>query len=309
MALSPKDRNKARARLKRRAFPIHFYAGPNGSGKSWTAVYDTLPTLDFGRPVLSTLRFLDYRNPRECDGDFCDDEAGHVTASGVIHQAAHPLYVPFTDYQQLLDWRDGDVVMDEVLGIASSRESDSLPVQVTNVLHQLRRRNVCLRLTGVAFGRADKIIREATQAVTICQGYFPKRRPTPAGSPPRLWSDNQAFHAVTFDSALLDAFDHKAAEDIPSMANAYYWRPGSLAQTAYDTLDVVTALGWANEAGLCMACGGKRRHPVCACETGPRVKRGKPGPAAASAEREPQGPDPSATGPVLIALASEAPAA
>jgi hypothetical protein len=35
--------------------------------------------------------------------------------------------------------------------------------------------------------------------------------------------------------------------------------------SAYETLDPVLSLGWANEAGMCMNCGGRRSIPKCAC--------------------------------------------
>ena len=101
-------------RLLRRGYPIHAYLGTgNGSGKTLLMVHDSLPSLEAGRPVLSTVRLLDYKNPRQCDDPTCTFP-GHPN-----HQAAHPLYIPFKDYQQLLDARDCDVLMDEVTGVAS----------------------------------------------------------------------------------------------------------------------------------------------------------------------------------------------
>jgi hypothetical protein len=195
----------------------------------------------------------------------CEDDECTYPGHEEGHQAAHPLYTPFTDYAQLLEWRDGDILMDEVTGIASSRESASMPVQVANYLVQLRRRNVSLSWSSPAWGRSDKIIREVTQAVSLCMGYVPKRRPPVPGEPPRLWSDRRLFYVRTYDAMLMDDFDSGAAEGIPHIAAAFYWRPGGMAENSYDTLDPVTALGWANEAGLCMVCGGKRTHPKCGC--------------------------------------------
>jgi zona occludens toxin (predicted ATPase) len=53
-------------REQRRSEEIHFYAGTNGGGKSFAAVYDTIPTLQLGRPVLSTVRLLDPVNRACC---------------------------------------------------------------------------------------------------------------------------------------------------------------------------------------------------------------------------------------------------
>lgn len=191
------DREPAKARLKRRAFPIHAYIGPNGSGKSFAAVYDSMLSLDHGRPVLSTCRLLDFRDPGSCPGGaFCDDPPGHrlqrfrwelaeqadgsppvltgvLEDTGRVHEKAHPFYVPWRTYTQLLGWRDGDVFADEITGFASSREIKNMPPQVANYLVQLRRRNVVLRWTTPSWGRADVIIREVSQAVTLCVGHVP----------------------------------------------------------------------------------------------------------------------------------------
>jgi hypothetical protein len=245
----------------RRGVPIHAYIGHNGGGKSLAAVYDSLLSLAAGRPVLSTVRLLDTEHPRPCPG--CNDPAH---AAG--HQAAHPLYVPFHDFRQLLTWRDGDVFMDEVTGIASSRESAGMPVQVANYLPQLRRRNVVLRWTSPAWARADKIIREVTQGVTVCSGHLAVRRETPPGQAPRLWLDRRLFRWRTFDASAFDEYTRHAADRLRPMVSQWFWRPGSLAETAYDTFDPVLALGTASEAGLCMVCGGRRTHPKCGCDTG-----------------------------------------
>ena len=249
-------------RMIRRSAPIHAYLGTgNGSGKSLLMVHDTLPSLDAGRPVLSTVRLLDFRNPRPCEDPTCTFP-GHPD-----HQAAHPLWIPFRSYEQLLEARDCDVLMDEVTGIASSREYQSMPVQVANFLVQLRRRNISLRWSTTNWARADVIIREVTQAATLVTAHVARPRAPKPGEPAILWRDRSLFVARTYDAALLDDFDARAA-DMSGMHKTFqfYWRPGALAGRAYDTLDPVLSLGWANEAGMCLTCGGKRTIPKCSCE-------------------------------------------
>jgi hypothetical protein len=257
----------ARSRLRRRAFPIHAYLGTgNGSGKSLMMVYDTLPSLDNGRSVLSTVRLLDYRNPRQCDDPTCTFP-GHPN-----HMAAHPLYIPFKDYQQLLDARDCDILMDEVTGIASSREFASMPVEIANFLVQLRRRNVSLRWSSTNWARSDVIIREVTQAATLMTPHLAKTRKSKAGEPPILWKDRFVFVARTFDAALLDDFDARAADmgQMKSMITQVYLRNGGYAMNAYDTLDPVLSLSSHNTAGMCMTCNGKKTIPKCNCAHAPR---------------------------------------
>jgi len=309
------DRPKARARLKRRAFGIHAYIGPNGSGKSYAAVYDSQMSLAYGRPVLSTVRLLDWENPGPCPGGlFCDDEENHevkrhrwtlveqdegpplltpeVYTTGEVHRRRHPFYVPWTSYQQLIEWRDGDVLADEITGFASSREIKNMPPQVANYLVQLRRRNVVLRWTTPAWGRADTIIREVSQAVTLCVGQIPKRRPAEPGEAPRLWRDNRAFMVRTYDPQQFDEVEARRLEHAKPGVWAWYWRPGALAEGAYDTLDAVTALGWANAAGMCIDCGGQRKTPGCSCPDHRRGGRGVPATTSGAKSRGATSPTP-----------------
>lgn len=266
--------------------------GPNGHGKSWLACMDVLPGLEYGRPVLSTVRFLDYRNPRPCDDPSCD-WPGHPD-----HLAAHPLWTGLRDYSQLLDARDCSVILDEVTGVASSRESANMPVQVSNWLVQLRRRNIDLTWTAPAWGRSDLIIREVTQAVSVCLGYFPKRRKQDPNEPPRLWTDRQGFYVRTYESLLMDDFEAGKAQHIPHIVAAFYWRPGGLTERAYDTLDAVSSLGWANEAGMCMGCGGKRTIPRCSCGTHDEGRGAARDRSRARAAAELAAPDSDPVGPV-----------
>lgn len=278
----------------RRSFGIHAYTGSNGGGKSLCMIHDTIPSLEAGRPVLSTVRLLDYERPRPCPGGAaCDDPATHrvervrtrlvpadpddpdaplvrlVEPTGIydVHDAAHPLYVRLHDYRQLLDWRNGDIVLDEVTGVASSRESHGMPAAVANLLVQLRRRDVLLRWSTPRFARADKIIREVTTAVTDCAGTLAVYRSDEAGS--RMWRDRRLFHWWTYDDvAEFDEWSQGKADDAEPVVKQRFWRPGSVTETAYDTLDPVSSLGAANEYGLCLDCGGKRVQHRCECGSG-----------------------------------------
>lgn len=189
------------------------------------------------------------------------------TGDFVTHRQAHPLYVPFTSYTQLVTWTDGDILMDEITGIASSRESGSMPVQVSNYLVQLRRRNVSLSWSTPSWGRADKVIREVTQLVTLMTAALPKRSPATPDGQPRLWHQRRLFTARSYDPSAVDEFEaHRAmSEEISPDIIAFYWGPGSTMFRAYDTLDAVTSLGWANDSGMCMTCAGKRTIARCSC--------------------------------------------
>lgn len=326
------DRDTNRARMARRAYPIHAYVGPNGTGKTACMVHDTVTSLEWGRPVLSTVRLLDYRDPRPCPGGrWCDNEEGHevervqyelvradpddldaplvrtAVHTGIwdVHRAPHPLYVRFVSYQQLLEAKSMDVLMDEVTGIASSRDSASgMPTQVANMLVQLRRRNVVLRWSAPAWGRADKIIREVSQAVTLTSARMPRKAPPRPGEPPRLWRERRLFIARTFAGDQFDEFDAHRSVDVKPMVRSWLWGPSSQMFSAYDTYDAVTALGWAQESGLCGHCGGHRARRKCGCpdeHVSPAAASGSTGRA------KPRGAGDEATGTGLVLLPAPSP--
>lgn len=261
--LAPQGQTE-RARAVRRAYGIHFYAGRNGSGKSLCAVYDTLPDLEQGKSVLSTVRILDYQNPRPCDDLLCEDPMhGHPS-----HMAAHPLYVPFTRWPQLLEWHDGPVIMDEITGVADSNESAGLPPAVGNKLAQLRRAEVTLRITGLAYMRANKRIREACTAMTLCTSTFAVRAYAEDGSE-KVWKERRLSKWKTYDAKSIpvekDA-TKTGLENADVLTVGTHWIPTSPAIRAYDTLAPVLVVGDVSDAGRCAHCGGTRRAEECSCD-------------------------------------------
>lgn len=232
------------ARDRRRSYPIIGYVGPNGGGKSLAMVHDTLPSLQRGRRVLSTVRLL-------------DRETGKP----------HPLYVPFTDFDQLLEARNCDVLMDEVVGIASSRESAKLPAPVQNILVQLRRRDVVLRWTAPNWARADKIIREVTQAVVECRGYFPGRPQAVDGSTLRLWAPKRVFSFSLFDTMDFEEWTAGKRDKLEPLSRQWFKGPGSDAFHSYDTMDAVSMVAYADADQQCSNCGHRRRVQYCGCDS------------------------------------------
>lgn len=244
-------------RSSRRAWPIHAYVGANGGGKSLCAVWDTLPSLAAGRQVLSTVRILDYRNPRVCEG--CDEpdceESGHLQA--------HPGWVKFTEWPQLLSAEHCDVLMDEVTGVASSRESQSMPAAVANGLVQLRRQDVVLRWTTPSWARADKVIRECTQAVTFCRGMMPAKATDATAD--RVWRQRRLFKWQTYDAFDFEDFTAGKRASMAPQISDFHWGPGSPAFDAYSTYDAVSVIGTVSDSGRCAQCGGRRQALACSC--------------------------------------------
>lgn len=266
-----------RARKMRRGFAIHFYGGKNGGSKSAALVFDTLPDLDAGTPVLSTVRLLDYRNPRPCDDPGCPDEVGHLKG----HLAAHPAYVPFLDWHQLLEWERGPILMDEITGVADSNEGAALPAAVGNKLAQLRRADVTVRITGLNFIRANKRIREAVTAITRCSASWGVIAKADDGSE-RVWKQNRWASWRTYDAQSLPLDDHTEAayEKAELLTSAHHWLPTSPAIRAYDTYAPVLTVGHVSEHGRCVKCDGNRRVQECQCPDYVERKAVRPGRSA-----------------------------
>lgn len=286
-----------RYREMRRGAAIRAYVGPNGGGKSMCAVFDLMPSLQAGRPVLSTARLLDFEHPRPCEDEACQ-WPGHPR-----HPAAHPAWVPFTDWRQLLEFEHGDVLLDEVAGVASSRAGGSLPFQVARELQKLRKRDVTLSYTGPSFQRCELIIRECTLLLTHCSGRLARRLRAADGSA-RAWVEHRAVKWQTYDAQEFERFTSSDAAQLEGARKRVIRRKYSqffrLAShpvlDAYDTHDAVLSLGWANDSGMCMECGGRRSVPRCDCgEIGRPRRSGRAvdaGGSPASAQREDDPPAP-----------------
>ncbi|MDI1338134.1 MAG: hypothetical protein PSU94_18285 [Lacunisphaera sp.] len=221
------------------------YVGPNGGGKSLAMVKDTLPSLLRGRNVLSTVRLLD-----PTTGD------------------PHPGYIPFVDWDQLLEAENCDVLMDEMVGIAGARESAKLDVRVQNILVQLRRRNVILRWSAPNWLRADKIVREVTQAVTECRGFYADRRHTAQADEDSLvlWAPKRLFSFRTYDTLDFEEWTSGRRDKMPAGVVEWFKGPGSVVFDSYDTLDAVERVQGGDEGGRCTTCGGSSPRPkACSC--------------------------------------------
>ena len=255
------DRLKARSRMKRNSAPIRAYVGLNGSGKTLTAVYDIIPYLETGMKVLSSVRILDYNNPRLCDDITC------ISPNHSTHKAAHPNWIPLRDFTQILNARNTVIFLDEIQGIMSSRDYSTLPTPILNSIMQQRRNNNVILYTCPYFGRADKALREVTQTVTLCVPYFSRTIKSPPGEPPILWKIRYAIFARTYSAELLDEFDARGADvgEVRPKVFQFYWRSLNKAQLAYDTYDTVLTIGHSDQLGSCMTCGGKRSQTRCSC--------------------------------------------
>lgn len=261
---APIIRWKSKGSRSRRSATIHGYIGANGHGKSLAMLHDTKLSLDRERPILSTVRVLDPRKPWRTVGD-------------VAGYPAYENYIPFRQWDQLLSFSGGDCLMDEVLGVAASEAGKSLPKEVQLLLNQLRRRDILLRWTAPAWSRANIVLREVTQSVTVCRGYQAVYEDR--GDDSRLWGMNRLFRWTTYDAIDFATWSDNKESKLKGQVNAWAWRsapwyvagPGSAswAAASYDTFDSVDNVD--SGEGYCFQCGGnrpKRVLPPCSCNGG-----------------------------------------
>lgn len=264
----PKRKDKKdRGRTRRRLQAIMAYDGPNGSGKTAAMVYDTLPTLD---GIRWECRVKDHRHTLAgvyegeryvlANLDLYDTETGEL----------HPRSVRLVDWGQLLTAEHCDVLFDEIMGIASARDSGGLPGEVAMLLQKLRHFDITLRLTTPRFGAAHIDLRSVVKAVTACRGFMPNK-----ASKQVAWAPNRLFNWRTFstedyeDGAPSRSERDRNKKGVRAKVVAWVWGPDSRMFAAYDTLGVVSVLAKALPSGTCSICGGRRSIPKCTCDDAP----------------------------------------
>jgi hypothetical protein len=137
-----------------------------------------------------------------------------------------------------------------------------MPAAIEKLLQKLRHDDITLIWTAPAWARADLVIRETTQAVTVCEGSRPETKD--AGD--RLWKENRLFDWTTYDAKAYTDWSEGKREKAKRLCFQRYWRPGKDAMNAYDSLGKVDTITSVTDAGRCVACGGTRRAPVCTCD-------------------------------------------
>ena len=259
-------RRMTKSMRKRRSVPIMGYTGTSGHGKSASMVRDTLASLHMGRRILSTVEILDAHtgNP-------------------------HPLYTPFERFSQLDDFRDGDLLMDEITGIMDSHEA-AMPKRVRRILPQMRRRNVLVRWSGIDWDNSNRRLRQMTQAVTASRGYFPDRSVMRVDSGTfdaiPLWAPNRIFHLITRDAQMMNKSEdsaqlsgatqnRKTQTKKPKILAWELWKgPGSDAFRSYNTLGDVLAVdnGCDHVLDDGTTCGLKVMEKTCKGHDGEPVR-------------------------------------
>lgn len=290
---------EVKAVKRRRSLPIHGYVGPNGAGKSLLAALDTLPTLRGVSWSCDNPDHLHTRNGQIHGTRRVLSTMPFITPSG----APHPLYIPLTDYSQIIFAEHVDLVLDEVGGAVASSTGDDIPIGVKASLQELRRREVVCRWTAPSWARASKVLREVSQGVTLTLGFLPvpHNDSVPFDGPHdtekmsvdgetlewdkclidgehehptgRLWGARRLMYARTFDANRFDEWTTAKREKVRPEVRSLFWRPGSAAERAYDTHGYVEKLNQVTDSGTCDHCQGYRARKKCSCES-PAALRG-----------------------------------
>lgn len=278
--------------------PIIAVIGPNGSGKSLLGVLLSLATVD-------GLTWECYEPSHlHCDTIWQTDP---ITGQRVLDKHGEPIweawgpnavfrgqrqilstvailnsvtgeladtYHRLRDWPQVLNAEHCFIYFDEVTGIAGSREAMGMPVDVQNVLNQLRRKDCLLVWTAPAWNRADTIIRSCTTMVVTCRGYFSDRSVLKSDTPP-AWLPKRLFKWRVFPREDFDEWSAskasqddkgKAVKPLRAKIVIWYWGIGSRAFSSYDTLGAVTRVGVVLDSGRCSSCGGRKTAPPCRCD-------------------------------------------
>src|SRR4029453_8543320 len=227
--------------------------GPNGAGKSLLAAQDSIPTLAGVPWSCHNPDHLHTRRGQTHGVRRVLSTMPFITPSG----APHPLYIPLTDYSQIIFCEHVDLILDEVGGAVASTTGDDIPIGVKASLQELRRREVVCRWTAPSWARASKVLREVSQGVTLTMGFLPV--PHADGVPfdgphdienlsddsetlenvacevpgehshdtGRLWGARRLMYARTFDANVFDEWTTAKREKIKPTVRTLFWRPGS----------------------------------------------------------------------------------
>lgn len=292
---------------------IQAFVGTNGGGKTLAAVeLGAIPAWNAGKVVVANFRvrvpgFKRLRSWRELVRlgkqlveDVEDPWYGWPYYLGDRADKVHPadalnLTLPPCDgdlapvmfdrpLYSLTENRPVCLILDEMTACLPSRSFASTPLQLQQVLNQLRKARVQLIWTAPNWARAEVLVREVTKSVTVCHGNFPdqwERDHTngPAIRPPKLlgedgkpirvedpdWAPNRRFVWTTYDASEFDEFSVDESRKLNPIRTRRYWRPRHRAHLLYDTYEHVSLLDHLDDIGNCMVCDGTRPRHKCSC--------------------------------------------
>lgn len=299
-------------------FEIRGFVGLNGHGKTLALVtLEVAPAFEQGIPVVSNLRLYPaspFTGREDEDGfpvpsvvqlvewqqllrigvhrdENCELHNGQCPyreVDGRAVKCSHPGYED-APLWSITGNKGCVLVLDEITNVLPSRQFASIPGALIGVLNQLRKLDCRVVWSAPNWARADVILREVTQAVTVCSGSFPdtyqrdRSRPLrwkyslnhprvrdEKGNPVRVdsrWLPYRLFKWTTFDASLMDEFTYQGIRNVKPFGFKYVWRPHLGTDGLYDTREHVGKLSHVDAFGTCVICDGRRSQPSCSCGT------------------------------------------
>jgi hypothetical protein len=177
------------------------------------------------------------------------------------HGETHPLWIKFHSFEQLLTIEHSDIYMDEVVTVASSRESARMDPRVLAKLNQLRKDDCFLYWTAPNLARADKSIREVTKALVECRGFAPA---PPTENGPR-WRSKRVFKFAAYDAVEFEQWSAGKRDSQRPLRVLWFNGTDSDAFKAYDTLEPVTMVASITPEDTCTVCDGRVTRHICKC--------------------------------------------
>lgn len=249
-------------------FPIIFLVGPNGGGK-------TLALMVLTEATRQGIRWdCDHPDHAHTKKGITSGLRRMLSTVPILdgHGELHPLYDEYNDHAQLLEAEHCDIYWDEIVTVASSRESQRMDPRVLTKLVQLRKADIALYITAPNWARADKALREVCQVVVECRGYYPAPEgPDDDGS--SLWRPKRVFNFRAFDSMEFDEWTAAKRDSIEALTGVWFYGPGSSAFSAYDTLGSVSVVASITPEDTCTVCDGRVTRHLCKCNERPTRRR------------------------------------
>ncbi|MFC4244754.1 hypothetical protein ACFOYW_15375 [Gryllotalpicola reticulitermitis] len=260
---------RARARKSRRKLagvPIIALMGPNGSGKSATA---TFILLDYFRGRIWHCEEPDHLHTQLgiVEGYFMIYSTVRLYLAGTGRP--HPLYRKLDSWDPLLYAEHAVFFLDEINGVAASRNYSALPVQVMTTIEQQRKTENVIVYTGPRMASADTTLRGITQLVIDCRSHMHVKK----GHELSPWKPGRLFHVRAFDALDKESFDKGDTSQkrlkqhrLRAKVVMWWWGPGSEVFESYSTKGAVSRIGTVSDSGVCAHCGGTKTRHKCTCD-------------------------------------------
>lgn len=163
---------------------IYLYTGKTGSGKTYNMVSDIYPLWKKGIDIYSNtkLNFDIYSDHNILDNpkSFSRFEKLWFNIKlRILHKLGKDCKIPkrgkityFDDITELIELRDGIILMDEAQNLLDSRNWENLPMEFSNKLRQHRKHKLDLYATTQNMGTIDINMRRLVQRWSHCKDVF-----------------------------------------------------------------------------------------------------------------------------------------